>query len=80
MKNIFVIHALKGYEFHSERIKKLFSQYHLDFEFITEGDPSLTNKDIINSFFVSNIDKVLSAGVLSCTLNHIYAYKKIIEK
>ena len=78
--NIFVIHALKGYEFHSDRIKKLFSQYHLDFEFITEGDPSLTNKDIINSFFVSNIDKVLSAGVLSCTLNHIYAYKKIIEQ
>lgn len=50
MKNIFVIHALKGYEFHAERIKKLFSQYNVDFEFITDGDPSLTNKDIINSF------------------------------
>jgi len=80
MKNIFVIHALKGYEFHAERIKKLFSQYNLDFEFITDGDPSLTNKDIINSYFVSNIDKVMSIGVLSCTLNHIYAYKRIIEQ
>lgn len=78
--NIFVIHALKGYEFHEERIKELFRQYHLDFEFITEGDPSLTNKDIINSFFVSDIDKIMSTGVLSCTLNHIYAYKKIIEQ
>jgi glycosyl transferase family 25 len=80
MKNIFVIHALKGYEFHAERIKKLFSQYNLDFEFIIDGDPSLTNKDIINSYFVSNIDKVMSIGVLSCTLNHIYAYKRIIEQ
>jgi glycosyl transferase family 25 len=80
MKNIFVIHALKGYEFHAERIKKLFSQFNLDFEFITDGDPSLTNKDIINSYFVSNIDKVMSIGVLSCTLNHIYAYNRIIEQ
>lgn len=80
MTNIFVIHALKGYEFHAVRIKKLFSQYNVDFEFITDGDPASTNQDIINSFFVSNIDTVLSAGVLSCTLNHIYAYKKIIEQ
>jgi glycosyl transferase family 25 len=78
--DIFVIHALKGYEFHEERIKELFRQYHLDFEFITEGDPSLTNKEIINSFFVSDIDKIMSTGVLSCTLNHIYAYKNIIER
>jgi glycosyl transferase family 25 len=79
-EGIFIIHALKGYDFHEERIKKVFSDMNLGFEFVTDGDPSLFTKNIIEKYFVKNIDQILSKGILSCTLNHIFAYEKIVSR
>lgn len=79
-EGIFVIHALKGYEFHENRIIQLFKKNGLDFEFVTEGDPSLFTEEVIEKYFVKDIHEILSKGVLSCTLNHIYAYERIVSR
>ncbi len=79
-EGIFVVHALKGYEYHEKRVKELFKKNELHFEFVTDGDPSLFNKEVIEKYFVSDINSKLSKGVLSCTLNHIYAYERIVSK
>lgn len=76
---IFVIHALQGYEFHEKRIIQLFKKNNLSFQFVTEGDPSLFTQEIIDTYFTENIHTILSKGTLSCTLNHIYAYEKIVQ-
>lgn len=76
---IYVVHAKTGYELHENRIKELFKVNNLDFQFITDGDPSLFTKDIIGKYFTDNIELELSKGVLSCTLNHIFAYEKIVK-
>ncbi len=77
---IFVIHALKGYEYHEERIIELFDKNGMSHEFVTDGDPIYFKKEILEKYFVPNIESILSAGVLSCTLNHIFALEKIVEK
>lgn len=79
-KGVFVIHALKGYEYHEKRIVELFSNNNINYEFVTEGDPSLFSQDILDKYFVGNIKEILSKGILSCTLNHIYAYERIVER
>lgn len=80
IENIYVIHAKKGYEKQEKRLITLFKKYRLDFEFVTDGDPSLFNDEIINKYFCSSIRSVLSDGILSCTLNHILCYEKIVER
>lgn len=77
---VYVIHALKGYELHAERIEKLFAENSIDFEFVTDGDPSLATDEDHKKYFTPDIDAVLSKGVKSCTLNHIYAYRKMVER
>jgi glycosyl transferase, family 25 len=79
-EGIYVIHALKGYEFHEKRIKDLFAKNNLSFQFVTEGDPNYFRKDILEKYFTDDIHEVLTDGVLSCTLNHIIAYEKIVQK
>jgi glycosyl transferase, family 25 len=76
---IFVVHALKGYEYHEKRIIELFRKNDLNFEFVTDGDPIHFTKEIIEKYFVDGIDSILSEGVLSCTLNHILAYEKVVK-
>jgi glycosyl transferase, family 25 len=77
---IFVIHALKGYEYHEKRLIELFNRNKLNFEFVTDGDPSLINNEIIKRYFVDDIESELSIGVLSCTLNHIFAYERMVSR
>lgn len=76
---IYVVHALKGYEFQEKHVANLFSQYGLDFEFVTDGDPSLTNNTILKEHFTDDIIHKASVGALSCTLNHMLAYKELIK-
>ncbi len=80
IEEAFVVHALKGYELHEKRIIELFEKNKLHFEFVTDGDPTFFNKEIIEKYFVKDIEKILSKGVLSCTLNHIYAYERIVSR
>ncbi len=75
---IYVIHAINGYEFHEQHVKNLFSKYNLNFEFVVDGDPSLTNSTILENYFTKELIDKASEGQVSCTLNHILAYKKFI--
>ncbi len=77
--HLYIIHALKGYEGHESRLRELLPQTHIPFTFITDGDPAVWKEEDINRFFTSSIRDVLSIGVLSCTLNHILAYRKMID-
>ncbi len=58
----------------------MFHKNGMSHEFITNGDPIYFKKEILEKYFVPDIESILSAGVLSCTLNHIYALEKIVEK
>jgi glycosyl transferase, family 25 len=75
---VYVIHATKGYELHEDRINKLFHEKKLEFEFVIDGYTGL-NKDIQDKYFSTDIDTKISKGVISCTLNHILAYEKIVK-
>lgn len=77
---VYIIHALQGYEAHAERIKTLFAKNNIDFEFVTDGDPSLATEKDHKQYFTPEIDSILSKGVKSCTLNHIHAYRKMVER
>ena len=79
IEGVYVIHALKGYEQHETRLVKLFNDYKFDFELVTAGDPSLDNQKLKEKYFIADIGSTLSEGVMSCTLNHIIAYEKIVE-
>lgn len=76
---IYVVHAKNGYEMHEARIYSLFKQYQLEFEFVTDGDPSFFTDELLNTYFVPDIKSRLSDGTLSCTLNHILSYQKMIK-
>jgi glycosyl transferase family 25 len=76
---IYVIHAKQGYEVHENRINTLFKANNLDFEFVTEGDPSVFTKKVLDAHFTEGMLKEWSKGVVSCTLNHLYAYERIVE-
>lgn len=79
-QGVMVVHALKGYEYHEKRIIELFDQMGMSYEFVTDGDPVYFRQEILEKYFVPNIRDILSDGVLSCTLNHIIAVEKIVEK
>ncbi len=75
---IYVIHAVNGYDFQEQHVKKLFSKYNLEFEFVVDGDPTVTDRSILEKHFTHDFIDKTSAGQMSCTLNHILAYKKFI--
>lgn len=77
---IYVVHALKGYEFHEKRVIELFGENNLSFEFMADGDVSLITADVLEKYFIPGIEAKLSKGILSCTLNHILCYEKIVAK
>lgn len=76
---IYVVHALQGYEVHEERVIDLFSAEGLSFKFITQGDPTLFTADLLNRYFLPGIENKLRPGILSCTLNHILAYEDMVQ-
>ena len=76
---IYVVHAKNGYETHEKRIIDLFAANKLDFEFVTDGDPSVTTNDQLNGYFTDGMLKGWSAGVVSCTLNHLNAYERMVK-
>lgn len=49
-------------------------------EFVAEGDPFYFDKINLGNYFSDNIREHLSVGTISCTLNHILTYEKIIAK
>jgi glycosyl transferase family 25 len=79
-EGIYIMHALTGYEYHEKRIVELFNKNKLGFELMTDGDPIHFTKDLLEKYFVSDIGTKLSKGVLSCTLNHILSYEKIVTR
>ena len=62
---IYIVHALKGYEYHEKRIIDLFAKNELGFEFITDGDPVHFSKELLEKYFVPEIQSTLSKGILS---------------
>ncbi|CAN5786902.1 hypothetical protein BH11BAC3_BH11BAC3_45640 [soil metagenome] len=79
IEGVYVVHAKKGYEFHEERINKLFKENGLSFEFVTDGDPVCFTEELLNKYFTKDIRNLLSDGILSCTLNHILIYERIVK-
>lgn len=79
-KNVFVVHALSGYEDHEEWINRLFNKHNLVFEYFTDGDVSLITPDHLRKYFTPDIKSKYSLAGISCTLNHILLYKKIIDE
>ena len=78
IEGIYIVHAKKGYELHEERINQLFKKNNLAFEFVTEGDPSCFTATLLDRYFTADIRQLLKAGILSCTLNHILSYEKMV--
>jgi glycosyl transferase family 25 len=78
--SIYIVHALKGYEVHEQRLIDIFKDLNIPIEFVTDGDPSLMTEQTKAKYFCPEINSTLSKGVLSCTLNHIYCYEKMIQK
>nr|WP_319400470.1 glycosyltransferase family 25 protein [uncultured Carboxylicivirga sp.] len=79
-EGVFIVHALNGYRYHEERIKILFKQQGIKYEFVTDGDPSCMNQDVFKSTFDESVLSKFSIGGISCTLNHFYAYKRMLDK
>jgi glycosyl transferase family 25 len=78
--HIYVVHALRGYEEHEKRLHQILgNQLGMEYELVTDGDPSLWTDELVYRYFVPNIREVLSNGVLSCTLNHILCCEKMLE-
>ncbi|WP_299252587.1 glycosyltransferase family 25 protein [uncultured Cytophaga sp.] len=76
---IYVIHAKQGYEIHEDHVNTLFKKHRLEHTFMTDGDPSLFNDTLLNTYFTPTIKDKLSIGVLSCTLNHILSYEAALK-
>lgn len=74
----YVVHAAKGYEYHEQRLREIFSNWELPFEFVIDGDPSRFSPELLGSYFTPKIEQRLSKGILSCTLNHILSYEKMV--
>ena len=75
---IYIVHAKKGYEVHQKRIEKIFGALNMPHEFVTDGDISNFNPHLLHKYFCEPIEKKLSKGILSCTLNHIFCYEKMV--
>ncbi|MCX7987543.1 MAG: glycosyltransferase family 25 protein [Bacteroidales bacterium] len=78
-EGVFVVHALTGYEKHEKRIIDLFKKLNINFEFVTDGDPTLF-EGILSMYIDEDLKYNLNKGALSCTLNHILAYERIVAR
>ena len=79
IEGIYIVHAKNGYEVHEQRIKDIFGKLGLSYEFVTDGDISNFTPQLLEKYFCKNITSVLSPGIISCTLNHILSYEKIVK-
>lgn len=79
IEGIYIVHAKQGYQYHADRINKLFKEKGLNFEFVTDGDPTCFTEDLLNKYFSEDIRDILKDGIISCTLNHILSYELIIK-
>ncbi|MEO8852888.1 MAG: glycosyltransferase family 25 protein [Ginsengibacter sp.] len=78
IEGIYIVHALQGYEVHEERMNEIFGKMNLDYEFVTDGDVSHFTPALLEKYFCPEIDTKLSKGIISCTLNHILSYEKMV--
>lgn len=76
---IYVIHALKNYDHHEKHIRSLFAKHSLEFEFVSDGDPSFFTDQLLQKYLSPQMYNQLSRGVVSCALNHILTYEKVIK-
>tara|TARA_B110000285_G_scaffold40448_1_gene44242 strand:+ start:2497 stop:3252 length:756 start_codon:yes stop_codon:yes gene_type:complete len=79
-KGIYIVHAIRGYERHGDRVKKLMGKQGLNFEFVSNADPELFSDELLNKYFPSEFTNKHKKGTISCTLNHIYAYERIVKE
>jgi glycosyl transferase family 25 len=79
IEGIYIVHAKNGYEYHENRINKIFKQYGLNYEFMTDGDPSCFSIELLEKYFIPDIRSIIPDGTLSCTLNHILSYEQIVK-
>ena len=75
----YVIHAKYGYEFHGNRVVKLFDEQNIPFEFVTDGTPESLTPKIKTKYFRDVFAEKTRPGSLSCSLNHIYAMERFLE-
>ena len=81
IEGIYIVHAVSGYELHEKRINDLFTKMGFNnYEFVTEGDLSCLTQAMLDKYFCPNIKEVLRPGVMSCTLNHIVSYERIVAR
>ncbi len=51
----------------------------MDFEFVTEGSPANFDTGLLQKYFTVDVKQKVNTGSLSCTLNHILSYQKMVE-
>jgi glycosyl transferase family 25 len=74
--HIYVVHAPKGYERHEKRLYDILGkQYGFDFEFLNKD-----SDELIPSYFIEDIYKVMNRGAIMCSLNHIMFYETIVRR
>lgn len=79
IEGIYIVHAITGYELHEQRINELFAKLGLtNYEFVTGGDLSCLTPAMLDKYFCPQIKEALRPGVMSCTLNHILSYERIV--
>jgi len=76
---VFVVHGKFGYELREQRVNQLFAKNNIEFEYMTEGDVSNFTPEILQKYFLPDFFNTISAGHISCTLNHLIILEKIIE-
>lgn len=75
----YVIHAKSGYEFHGDRVKKLFGEIGLDFEFVSDATPENFTHELLHTYLSDKFLKKQSKGSTSLTLNHFLSYERLLE-
>jgi len=74
-----VVHALNGYEAHGDRIRRIFAEQEIPFEFATEGDVSRMDEKLLRRCFTPELLGRFPRTKLSCSLNHMLLYERIVE-
>ena len=75
---VYVVHALKGYEMHEARLHEVLGKLGIAFELVTEGDVSLFTDELLHAHFTPELIATNKLGVISCTLNHMMAYRSLL--
>jgi glycosyl transferase family 25 len=74
--HLYVVHAPRGYERHEKRLYDILGKrYGFDFEFLNQD-----SGELIPSYFVEGIDKIMNRGAVMCSLNHIRFYETMVER